>query len=121
MKKKLFYIACGILLLIICFGATSINAKSMSDKDASLKRNYYDEEESVYRERVEAVLNAYGLYHSGISMTSVTDENGLRNYKVKINNRYAAALDDADFINLMEELDGLLFADGMCAVSHELR
>ena len=54
-------------------------------------------------------------------MTSVTDENGLRNYKVKINNRYAAALDDADFINLMEELDGLLFADGMCAVSHELR
>lgn len=121
MKKKLFYIISGILVLIICFTTASLNAKSMSNKGNDIKRSYYDEEEKVYREKVEGVLNKYGLYNSGISMTSVYDENGMRYYSVKINNRYASTLLEEEVKGIFTELDTLLFADGTCDVQHEFR
>lgn len=121
MKKKLFYLISGILVLIICFTTASLNAKSMSNKGNDIKHSYYDEEEKVYREKVESVLNKYGLYNSGISMTSVSDENGMRYYTVKINNRYASTLLEEEVKGIFTELGALLFADGICDVQHEFR
>ena len=121
MKKKLFYLISGILVLIICFTTASLNAKSMSNKGNDIKRSYYDEEEKIYREKVEAVLNKYGLYNSGISMTSVCDEDGIRYYAVKINNRYASTLFEEELNGIFTELATLLFADGTCKVQHTFR
>lgn len=110
-----------LLFLLICvlgfFTVKTIELRAQSGQQA--ERKLYHEMEAEYLKETKEILSEAGYKNSGVNMTKIIDEEGMRTYTVRIHNRRIDALKDAEKEELMNELRSVCFADGQCEFKHE--
>ena len=117
-RNILFYGATAVLIMIITL-CCSITVMSKNDITAKEKQAYYLEKEREVVKETRAFLNEKGFRNSGVSMTRVVNESGVRDYTITIHHEKIDKLDGGERELLKAELEKLVFADADCTFCHE--
>ena len=117
-RNILFYGATAVLIMIITL-CCSITVMSKNDITAKEKQAYYLEKEREVVKETRAFLNEKGFRNSGVSMTRVVNESGVRDYTITIHHEKIDKLDGGERELLKAELGKLTFADADCTFCHE--
>lgn len=118
-KKISGFIFVTIILVFIIAFCTAGTVKSISKEDTQAKEAYYQEMEKEYLAQVRTYLNSRGFFNSGVTMTRITTEEGVREYSVVIHNSRINALSDTEKTDLKEDLEELYSGMEECIFSHE--
>lgn len=108
----------AVLVLVIGFCVTE-TVISQSNEARCVEEKYYDEMEGAYLAEMKQLLTDKGYGNSGITMTRITDEEGMRSYTVSIHHKLINKLSKDEQEKLMETLGGIVFPDASCRFSHE--
>lgn len=107
-----------VLMLIIafCFTETVI---SQSNKARCIEEKYYDEMEAAYLIELKQLLTEEGYRNSGVTMTRVTGEDGVRSYTVSIHHKLIDELSSSEQEQLKAMLKEIVFQDASCMFCHK--
>jgi len=81
----------GIIIAAATFGTMKVKANKIQAQTEASYRAF----EKSYKTDVRNYLNEIGLDNAGLTLTSVTDEKGIRTYKVSIHHKRMAKFDNA--------------------------
>ena len=105
---------CLVLVSAFCITGTVMSCSNSKEWEMEL----YDKEQELVRDTRE-YLNQSGFVNSGVMLTSVMDENGMRWYTVTVHHGKIDRMDEDAKKNLKEQLATLVFAEDNCNFSHE--
>ena len=108
----------AVLVFIIAFCITE-TVISQSNKARCIEEKYYDEMESAYLTELKQVLADEGYRNSGVTMTRVTEESGVRSYTVSIHHKLIGKLSLGEKELLSSMLGEIAFADASCSFCHK--
>lgn len=108
------------LVIVLCLGGImSIQAMGWENVQQDNKA-YYHELENRYLNVVRETLHEEGYLNCGITMTSIVNPAGCRQYEVVIHHDrldYLTESEQTDFILRMEQIS---FPDSACAVTYKI-
>ncbi len=90
----------SVLVLSLLF---SIHVQSRETDSVLTNTAYYQEQEKQYRKVCRQILDEYGCYDSGITMTRVVEDKG-RTYRLTIHNAHFAVMTEEERKELKETL-----------------
>ena len=105
-----------VLLIAFCITETVV---SQSNEARCIEEKYYDEMEAVYLKEIKQLLMEEGYRNSGVTMTVVIDEAGLRSYTVSIHHKLIGNLSADEQEQLTQMLGAITFADTSCVFCHK--
>ena len=113
MKKIVFIIMTVILVFItsLCIGGT---VQSQSKEKQRFDNEAYSEMEREYLDTVRDVLEQHECLNSGITMTYVLDQDGIRSYELLIHHKYIDRMKNSQKEALLKELREITFPDNTC-------
>ena len=85
MKNGIETMMIAVLFVVVLSLLFSIHVQSREADAAFTNTAYYQEQEKQYRKDCRKILDAYGCYDSGITMTRVVEADG-RTYQIEIHN-----------------------------------
>lgn len=115
MKGYRFYIIAAVLILFI-FSMVTMTVNATEGKKLQHKNAYYEELEDDYVEVLRDTLLSKGYRNAGITMTKVFNEDGSREYTVKLHHKRMSNLSEVAREELLMELSQVEFADSGCRV-----
>lgn len=123
MKRKTleligFWVLTLCLVLVSAFCITG-TVMSGSNKDERRLELYYREQEQQLVRDTRNYLNQSGFQNSGVTLTRVVNEDGVREYTVTVHHDKIHRMDDMERDALKRELAGLVFEEDNCCFSHE--
>lgn len=117
MVKISRFISLTILFIaVICF-CISGTVFGQSQTRRKTQERYRDRLEDNFLKEINAVLEQKHLYKSGLTMTKI-EENGEREYKVLIYNKYINEMTKEEREALQEELEKIIFPDQVSKAAH---
>ena len=108
--EKIGYVVVGILIVMAFSMLFTVQARSRSAEKMLFDNRAYERSEQAYTDWVKEILDSYGLYHSGLTMTRVVSLDGNREYHLVIYNSRISGLEVQDYLRLESEI-------GHCAVT----
>lgn len=115
---------CGFILatIVLLLITTLSIAGTVYSKEADRYRvddGCIKEQEQEYLQQVKAVLQNYNCNNSGITMTKIIDENGDREYYVKLHHKKINAMDLAEKAELRRDLENVGFSKEKFTIFYE--
>jgi len=107
-----------VLVLVIAFCITE-TVVSQSNEARCIEEKYYDEMEDAYLTELKQLLTEEGYRNSGVTMTRVIDEAGVRSYTVSIHHKLICKMSSGEQEQLAKMLGTVTFADTSCAFCHK--
>lgn len=114
-KLPITLIVSVFLILVIAF-CVSDTVFSQGSHERAMEERYYREMENIYVQEVGDLLADKGYENSGIIMTYVLDENGMRTYTVTIHHRRIDRLSEEERSALLLQCSGIAFPDTACGL-----
>ncbi len=111
-------IICSLILVLVIAFCISGTVVSQSGHSTEAMERYYDELESEYLTQLKALLTEKGYRNSGVTMTRIIDENGVRSYTVNIHHGLIERLGVKERRLLAKACSEVKFADAECDFSH---
>lgn len=105
-----------IIIIAFCITETVI---SQSNEARCMEEKYYDELEADYLAELKLILTNEGYRNSGVTMTRVTDEEGMRSYTVNIHHKLIGKLPFEEQEQLAQVLEEVPFPDTSCSFCHK--
>lgn len=123
MKRKTFETV-GFWVLTLCLVLVSAffiskTVMSGSNKDRQQLELYYRQQEQQLVKDTRNYLNQSGFSNSGVTLTRVVEENGMREYTITVHHDKINRMDDNERVALKSELATLVFMEDNCSFSHE--
>lgn len=118
MMKGYRFCIISLLIVFVLFSFVTIKVNGHGEQSIALERDFYEELEDSYTERLQDVLAAKGYRNAGITMTKVYQEDGSREYTVQIHHKRIERLEEGERILLLNELAAVSFQDTQCKVIH---
>lgn len=88
----------GILLIVVailwCVVGIKVNAAEKAEND----RVEYQLQENQFKQEVRECMENMGYFNSGITVTKIMNEDGSREYSVRVHNQYLN-MDDCDKVD----------------------
>ena len=103
MKNGIETMMIAVLCVVVLSLLFSIHVQSREADAAFTNTAYYQEQEKQYRKDCRKILDAYGCYDSGITMTRVVEADG-RTYQLEIHNAHFAVMTEKERNELKEAL-----------------
>lgn len=107
-----------VLVLVIAFCITE-TVISQSNEARCIEEKYYDEMENAYLTELKQLLTEEGYRNSGVTLTRVIDEAGVRSYTVSIHHKLICKMSSGEQEQLVKILGTVTFADASCAFCHK--
>lgn len=106
MKRRdlVVYMITGVLLAIAFTLIMSVRVQSRTQEAILFDNRNYETAEEDYKERVQMLLEKYGCYNSGLTMTRMVSLEGEREYNIQIYNKKLSQLSEKEFASLQREL-----------------
>nr|MBQ8252545.1 hypothetical protein [Lachnospiraceae bacterium] len=107
MKKtteKIVYAVVAIVFVAAFTMLFTVQARSRAAEAVLFDNRSFEVSEQAYKEQVETVLDSYGLYHSGLTMTRVVSMDGKREYALVIYNSRISRLEEKEYCSLEADL-----------------
>ena len=98
----------AVLFVVVLSLLFSIHVQSREADTAFTNTAYYQQQEKQYRKDCRKILDAYGCYDSGITMTRVVEAEG-RTYQLEIHNAHFAVMTEKERKELKEALTAGFF------------
>lgn len=118
MKTAKFVTITIILLLITTFSITGTVMSQNKDRDP-IDAKHYRIIENEYIAQVRKQLEQQGYKNAGITMTRITEADGSREYTVLVHHRRINSLDEAERIQLANDLNRTYFPVEGCGFVYE--
>lgn len=119
LRKIPFTIIVSVILVFVIAFCISGTVISQSGQASRIEEKYYREMEAAYVREVRSLLTDRGYENSGITMTHVTDEEGVRTYTVTIHHGKIDKLSEAEKQELLARCSEIAFPDGACGFCYE--
>ncbi len=107
---------CLVLASGFCITGTVMSRSQPGEREMEL---YYREKEQQLVRDTRAYLNQSGFLNSGVTLTRVIDESGMREYTITVHHGTIDNMDEGSKANLKEQLSTFVFAEENCIFSHE--
>lgn len=107
-----------MMIVIIAFCVTE-TVISQSNEARCMEEKYYDELEADYLAEIKLILTSEGYRNSGVTMTRVTEADGMRSYTVNIHHKLIDKLSTDEQEQLEEMLGEIPFPDISCSFCHK--
>lgn len=114
----LFMVATMVLVLIIacCVAGTVYSRNGISRAE---EESFYMEKEQELLRETRSYLSAKGYDNSGVNITRVLNEEGVREYTITIHHGRIDKMEEEKRAELAGELTNLTFSAENCSFSHE--
>ncbi len=107
---------CLVLISAFCITGTVISQTKPLEAELI---NYYREQEKELVHRTREYLSQAGFPNSGVTLTSVIEVDGSREYTLTIHHGKINKMDENSKESLKEELASLVFVADNCIFYHE--
>lgn len=105
-----------VVIIAFCITETVI---SQSNEARYMEEKYYDDLEADYLAELKLILTSEGYRNSGVTMTRVTEADGMRSYTVNIHHKLIDKLSSDEQEQLEEMLGEIPFPDTSCSFCHK--
>lgn len=105
-----------IFMIALCISGTVI---SQERNKSRIEEKYYRELEHDYVEEIRSFLAQEGYKNSGVTMTKIIEESGMRNYTVTIHHRKINSLTEKEKAVLEKKCGRIEFPVKGCGFSHK--
>lgn len=119
-KNRIETMMIAVLFILVLSLLFSIHVQSREAASALTNTAYYQECEKQYRKECRKILDAYGCYDSGITMTRVVEADG-RTYQLEIHNAHFAVMTEKERNELKEALTTEFFGAQIPQIVLEIR
>ena len=119
LKRLPYTLIISIFLILIIAFCISGTVLSQSSHESNIEENYYREMENIYVQEIRDLLRDRGYENSGITMTHVIDENGMRTYTVTIHHGRIDRLSETEREELLAQCSEITFPDDGCGFRYE--
>lgn len=107
---------CLVFISAFCVKGTVMSQSKSGGKELE---GYYRAREKELVKDTREYLNAAGFHNSGVTLTSVTDTDGSREYTITVHHDRIDRMDENARELLKEELAALAFTAENCSFFHE--
>lgn len=107
---------CLVFISAFCITGTVMSQNNPGEKELE---SYYRAREKELVQDTRKYLNAAGYQNSGVTLTSVTDADGSREYTITVHHDRIDRMDENARELLREELAALAFTAENCSFFHE--
>lgn len=107
---------CLVFISAFCIKGTVMSQSKSGGKELE---SYYRAQEKELVQDTREYLNAAGFQNSGVTLTSVTDADGSREYTITVHHDRIDRMEESDRKLLKEELSALTFTAENCSFFHE--
>lgn len=90
--KNITFIATTIVLILISAFFITKTVRGQEDHEMIATEKYYQALEQEYVSEIRAYLNGQGFENSGVTLTRVIDEQGVREYQITLHHKYLEKL-----------------------------
>ena len=118
MKRYRFYLI-TVLVIFTLFSIITVKVNGQGERDFASERQYYEQLEEEYTQRLVDLLEGKGYRYAGITMTKIYKEDGSREYTVLIHHKRINQLSDGEKILLQNELAAVSFGGEECNILHK--
>lgn len=118
MKRYRFYML-TIMIVFVLFSFVTMKVKGQGELDFAADREYYEQLEDNYTQRLRNMLTDKGYRNAGITMTKIYQIDGSREYTVQIHHKRINQLSDGEKLLLLNELTAVSFGGEQCSVLHK--
>lgn len=118
MKRYRFYLI-TVLVIFTLFSIITVKVNGQGERDFASERQYYEQLEEEYTQRLVDLLEGKGYRYAGITMTKIYQEDGSREYTVLIHHKRINQLSDGEKILLQNELAAVSFGGEECNILHK--
>ena len=119
LKRLPYTLIISIFLILIIAFCISGTVLSQSSHESKIEEKYYREMENLYVQEIRDLLTDRGYENSGITMTHVIDENGMRTYTVTIHHGRIDRLSETEREELLAQCSEITFPDDGCGFRYE--
>lgn len=105
-----------VLVSAFCITGTVMSQSNSQEREVEI---YYRALEKQLVCDTREYLNESGFRNSGVTLTRVVDENGMREYTMTVHHGKIDRMDENARQILKEELSQLVFAEANCTFYHE--
>ena len=112
-KNITFIAATFILILISAFFMTK-TVRGQVDHELAACEKYYQVLEQEYVSEIRAYLNEQGFENSGVTLTRIIDEQGIREYQITLHHRYLEKLSTEDRDAIFTAIKNMAFENTGC-------
>ena len=119
LKRLPFTLIISVFLILVIAFCISGTVLSQSSHESRIEEKYYREMEKIYVQEIRDLLTDQGYENSGITMTHVIDENGMRTYTVTIHHGRIDRLSGAGRKELLSQCSEVVFPDDECGFCYE--
>lgn len=106
-----------VLIIVFCMRGTVM---SMGNRQRAEENRYYLALEKEYLQNAREFLHGQGLENCGVMMTRMTNEDGSREYMIRIHHRKLKGMDRAGKAELQRELSRREFGKDACTFRYDL-
>ena len=111
LKRLPYTLIISIFLILIIAFCISGTVLSQSSHESKIEEKYYREMENIYVQEIRDLLTDRGYENSGITMTHVIDENGMRTYTVTIHHGRIDRLSETEREELLAQCSEITFPE----------
>ncbi|MBQ8592477.1 MAG: hypothetical protein IJ485_07015 [Lachnospiraceae bacterium] len=109
-----------LVLVTISIFCTTQTVQSLEPDKALVEREqYFNTLEEKYVSSMRKLLAESGYANSGITMTSIIEENGAREYRVLLHHDRFERMSELEKTELVSRLEEVSFAEEKCTFYHE--
>jgi len=117
-KNNLIFIIITTILVIAIFYIFSLNVYSQTKENAMrASKEQVDTLECEYIKVAQSIMSEYGCKYSGVTMTKIYGEDGIRDYELVIHHQNLKYLDDEEINQLKKDLHSVLCDDNYASFS----
>lgn len=117
--RKVQFLLISVLAAISIFCTTQTVLSREADSAYVEREEYFNTLEQEYVKNMRRLLSESGYANSGITMTSIIDADGAREYTVLLHHDRFEHLSDDDKAELISRLEEASFTEEKCTFFHE--
>ena len=114
-----FTVFVSVVLVIVISLCISFTVMSREKNAKVEETKYYRAKQQEYVQSIRGFLAEEGYRNSGVTMTEVVDEDGIRSFTVTIHHGKLEYLSASEKTELLAACKELPFSEGECEVSHK--
>ena len=112
--KNITFIAATIVLIIISAFFITKTVRGEVDHEMIACEKYYQVLEQEYASEIRAYLNEQGFENSGVTLTRIIDEQGIRKYQITLHHKYLEKLSPEERAAIFETIKNMAFGNTGC-------
>ena len=113
-SKNITFIAATIVLILISAFFITKTVRGEADHERIATEKYYQVLEQEYVREIRAYLNAQGFENSGVTLTRVIDETGVREYQITLHHKYLEKLSMEERNEIFGAIKNMAFENAGC-------